>query len=305
MSRNSVPTPSQPLSAADSILRGFWPVTDDSYIMNRPSQQLPTKKVNGKKLLVGHNANEGPLFVPHDITTEADLVAWLSSGEFPDLTPAQINTILAANPNSALTSASGPHFATDGVGNATAVQVAQDANGQQQRANNIYAEAVFVCPAYWLASAFSSPSASSFLYQYSIPYAFHGSDVAGYFGPQLPTQSDDFVRAFRRIWGNFVVRGDPSITEAEADGTAAVAVAATPNPAANWPRWTDEGLQFVNLNETGGTPYQSQLMWGANVTLFREPGLKNAFSLASGKTWEGGRKARCDVYLSLGASIPL
>jgi carboxylesterase type B len=191
-----------------SLSRGFWPVTDGSYIVNRPSQQLLTGRVNGRRVLVGHNANEGSFFVPRNITTEADLVNWLSGSEFPNLSPAQIDAILAANPNSAPTDPAGPHFATDGRGTAaagdTVVQVAPDANGQLQRASNIYAEAL-----------------------------------------------------------------------------------------------------FVNLNETGGTPYTTQLYWGPTVTQMAEPGLRNAFGLGSGVTWEGGRKARCDVYLSLADSIPL
>ena len=56
---------------------GFLPVTDGVFIQDVPSQQLLEKKVNGENLLVGNNANEGPLFVPQTIDTEADLVAWL------------------------------------------------------------------------------------------------------------------------------------------------------------------------------------------------------------------------------------
>ena len=61
----------------------------------------------------------------------------------------------------------------------------------------------------------------------------------------------------------------------------------------------------MNLNTTGGVAVQAQLPWGPTVTMFTDPGLKNAISLASAATWEGGRKARCDVYKNLGASIPL
>ncbi|AEO68120.1 uncharacterized protein THITE_2117509 [Thermothielavioides terrestris NRRL 8126] len=284
---------------------GFWPVTDGIYIQNRPSQQLPTGQVNGQNLLVGHNANEGPLFVPPTLTTESDLVGWLSGVEFPNLTPAQIDTILAANPNSANTSATGPHFDTDGVSSVTAVQVSQSANGQQQRGNNIYAEATFACPAYWLASAYSARRGrAAWLYQYSVPFAYHTTDVAAYFGPRTPNQGADLALAFRRIWGNFVVDGNPSISAADANGASAADPAA-PNPAAAWPAWSASGLQFLNLNQTGGVPYQVTLQWGATVTQFADPGLRNAFTLANASTWEGGRKARCDVYLSLAPSIPL
>ena len=261
--------------------------------------------MNGENLLVGHNANEGGLFVPPTITTQADLVGWLQGGQLPNLTPAQINTVLAANPNSANTSATGLHFETNGLtASATAVQYAQDANGQQQRGNNIYAEQIFACPAYWLASAYATAGSASYLYQYSVPYAYHGADVGGYFGPQSPQQSNDFAKAFRKIWGNFVLTGNPSITAPIANGAAATNPNAT-NPATNWPKWSDSAPQLLVLNTTGGTAVQAPLPWGPIVTTYTDPGLKNAISQASATTWEGGRKARCDVYKNLGASIPV
>jgi carboxylesterase type B len=283
--------------------RAFWPVTDNCYIKNRPSQQLATKKLNGQNLLVGHNANEGGLFVP-PLTTEADLVDWLQTGQFQNLTPAQIATILAANPNSAVTGTTGPLFETNGLSGLTAVQVAQDADGQKQRGNNIYAEAVFACPAYWLAEGYTRASSSAWLYQYSVPFAFHGSDVGAYFGPNMPNHSADLVLAFRRIWGNFVRTGNPSITASVANGGASANPHA-PHPATSWPAWNDAAPQLMNLNTTGGVPYDSQLLWGPVVTQFADPGLVNAISLAPVAQWEGGRKGRCDVYRGLAESIPL
>lgn len=282
---------------------GFWPVTDNVYIQKRPSQQLPSKKVNGKKLLVGHNANEGGLFVPPSITTESDLIFWLQQ-QFPNLSTAQLNTILAANPNSANTDPNGPHFETNGLTGPTAVEVAQDANGQQQRGNNIYAEQVFACPAYWMADSFVNPSKgqSSWLYQYSVPYAYHSSDISAYFGPPTTNQPADFILAFRRIWGNFVRTGNPSISAEIANGASSPNPSA-PHPATNWPVWSNSNPQLLNLNTTGGTPYQEQLMWGPFVTQFQDA--LNDISLAPADVWEGGRRSRCDLYLSLGSAIPL
>ncbi|GAB1319872.1 Carboxylic ester hydrolase [Madurella fahalii] len=284
---------------------GFWPVTDNAYIMNLPSQQLAAKKLNGKKLLVGHNANEGGLFVPPVLTTQDDLIVWLQS-QFPNLSHDQIHTILAANPNSELTNPAGPRFETDGLNTngANAVTVSQDANGQQQRGNNIYAESTFACPAYWMAEAYSGKGTSSWLYQFSVPFAFHGADIAAYFGPQTPNLSDDFVLAFRRMWGNFVMTGNPSISNVIANG-AGSADPEAPHPASNWPVWSKQTPNLMNLNITGGVPYDFATQWGTVVTQFTEPGLKNAITLASSDTWEGGRGARCDVYRSLAQSIPL
>jgi len=272
--------------------------------MDRPTKQLSAKRVNGKKLLVGHNANEGPLFVPPIIGDEPTLLWWLQI-EFPNLSPAQINSILAANPNSALTDPTGPRFETDGLNTqgVNAVNISQGANGQQQRGNNILAEATFVCPSYWMASAYTGNFKSAYQYQYSVPFAWHGTDVVGNFGPQTPNQSDEFVLAFRQIWGNFVKTGNPSVSNAVANGASSPNPSAS-NPASAWPTWTENASKFVNLNTTGGTPYEYVAQWGAVVTQFAQPGLQNALSVARADTFEGGRGARCAFYKGLGPSIP-
>jgi hypothetical protein len=69
------------------------PVTDGVFIQDVPSQQLLEKKVNGENLLVGNNANEGPSFVPQDIDTEEDLLAWLEL-TFPLFSNDDISRIL-------------------------------------------------------------------------------------------------------------------------------------------------------------------------------------------------------------------
>jgi carboxylesterase type B len=284
--------------------RAFGPVTDNVYILNRPVQQMATKKMNGDKLLVGHTANEGSLFVPPGIVTEADLLGWLQSAQLKNLSPAQISTVLAANPNSANTDLSAPKWDTLGNSGPTAVEMSQDANGQQQRAFNIYAEATFACPAFWLASSYSKPGKAAYVYQYSVPFASHTSDLGAYFGPQEPNHSDDFALAFRRIWGNFIRTGNPSIAAPIANGAAAPNPSA-PHPASNWPAWSDAQPKFVNLNITGGTPYQAPTLYGTFVTQYAQPGLQNAISVVSASNWEGGRLSRCNVYKSLAPSIPI
>ncbi|KAK0756325.1 hypothetical protein N5P37_011240 [Trichoderma harzianum] len=284
---------------------GFWafyPVRDNVYITGLPSQQLKAKKVNGKKLLVGNNANEGPLFVPPSMSTIADITNWLHA-EFPNLSDAQINSILAVNPNNANTTA-GPLFETSGVTGLTAVNVSQDANGQQQRANNIYAEATFVCPSYWMASAYTSNGRRSWHYQFSVPFASHTTDMNAYFGPSTPNLSTDFILAFRRIWGNFITKGDPSITNAIANGASSSNPNAA-NGASTWPAWTETSPKQLNLNETGGVPYSFTTQWGVPVTQFQQPGLRNAISVVPADTWEGGRGTRCNFYQTLASSIPV
>ncbi|ORY07129.1 Alpha/Beta hydrolase protein [Clohesyomyces aquaticus] len=270
----------------------FVPVTDGDYIRQLPSVQLAAKQVNGANMLVGNNANEGALFVPSNISTLADLKAWLKQ-EFPSFTDAQIQAVLDANPASdANVDPVAPKFATNGLTPApvTVVNVSQVATGQQQRGDNIYAEATFVCPSYWLNNAYTSKG--SYHYQYSVPFGGHTDDIPAYFGPSSPNQSPEFTLAFRQIFGNFVTKSNPSISSEAA--------------AKNWPQWTGgTNAEMINLNETGGTPYQVVTTFGATVTQFKNPGLQNAILVANAYSWEGGRGKRCDFYKSIAQTIPV
>ncbi|KAF2280548.1 alpha/beta-hydrolase [Westerdykella ornata] len=268
----------------------FLPVTDGSFIKQRPTSALEKKLVNGRNILVGNNANEGPLFVPKGaINTVEDLKAWLRQ-VFPSLTDADVHTILEAYASSdAPVDPNAPKFATNGLGPATAVNVSQVATGQQQRANNIYAEATFVCPSYWLNTAYTSKTPSSFHYQYSIPFASHGDDVPGYFGPATPNQGRDFALAFRQIWGNFITKSNPTLVGGPGD--------------IRWPEWTPgEGAYMMNLNTTGGMPYEVETQFGV-VTQFKEPGLRKYIMPVNAWTWEGGRGKRCEVWKALADKI--
>ncbi|OBT45571.1 hypothetical protein VE00_03497 [Pseudogymnoascus sp. WSF 3629] len=282
----------------------FLPVTDGTFIKQLPSKQLLAKNVNGKRILVGSNANEGALFVPPTISTEADLVAWLHL-EFPNVSNDDITQILAAYPSSSgPVNPNDPTFATTGLGPATAVNVSQVATGQQQRGNNIYAEATFVCPSYWLASAYTGNGRTAYKYQYSVPFGGHTDDLPAIFGPAQPNHSDSFVAAFRSIWGKFVTTSNPSISAALASGGQPTTSSAQ-NPVTKFPAWTASSPQQINLNITGGTPYTTVTMFGVTVTQFQEPGLKNAFSVANANTWEGGRGTRCDFWRTIAGKVPM
>jgi hypothetical protein len=127
-------------------------------------------------------------------------------------------------------------------------------------------------------------------------------DVSGYFGPAVPAQGPDFELAFMRIWGNFVMHNNPSISNAVANGAASNSTAS--NAASNWPPFYVHAPYQINLNETGGTAFQVALVPGINVTEFREPGLRNDFSLVDAYTWEGGRGYRCDFWRMMGIIVP-
>ncbi|KAJ0377608.1 hypothetical protein COL26b_004078 [Colletotrichum chrysophilum] len=242
----------------------FSPVTDGVYIKSLASEQLTQKKVNGERLLVG------------------------------------IDDIVAKNPTK--TGANDTRFETNGLTGLTALDVSQAGAGPLQQAINIYAEQTFVCPSYWLSSAFTGPKAA-WHYQYSVPFAWHTSDVPAYFGPATPNQGSEFVLAFRKIWGNFITKNDPSISNEEANG-ASSADSAAKNGASEWPAWIETEPKQLNLNQTGGVPYQFTTQWGVTVTQFQASGQVNAIAVVPADSWEGGRGSRCDFWKTLAPSIP-
>lgn len=288
----------------------FLPVTDEVFIQDTPSRQLLRKKVNGLNILSGNNANEGPLFVPQTITTEEDLVSWLRL-TFPLFSNNDIAKVLLYYPSSNETDTTSPLYATSGDSGATALNQSNVAVGQQQRANNIYAETTFVCPSYWLAEAFSDSSrgeGKAYKYQFSVLPALHGADVAGYFSPPgTPPFSPSFSTAFQTIWGNFIMTDDPSISQAVAvgsvNGTAAQG-SSSDSAVTDWPPFSVYNPYQIDLNQTGGqyVPTPTYLM--ENFTAQTGQGAVNDFRLVNAYTWEGGRGTRCDFWRSVGEIVP-
>ncbi|KAI4232064.1 MAG: hypothetical protein LQ349_005229 [Xanthoria aureola] len=298
----------------------FLPVTDGRFIQETPSQQLLTKRVNGRRMLSGNNANEAPLFVAQDIVTEGDFVDFVRN-TFPLFTDDDISRVLLYYPSTnASDSADTPRFATSGTSGATAVNVSTFGAGQQQRAVNLWAETAFVCPSYWLAEAFTNNDRVAFKYQYSVIPAQHGIDIPAFLGPAFPEQGADFVKALRTSWGNFITRNDPSIRADIAAGGNVSSPTGSSNPsnallnqakgASSWPAYNLAAPYQVNFNQSGGVPINESPYPGtpelelANVTQFHEPGLRNAFSLVNAYTWEGGRGMRCDFWRSVAPIIP-
>jgi hypothetical protein len=171
-----------------------------------------------------------------------------------------------------------------------------------------------------MGNAFTGPGKAAYHYQYSVPFASHASDLAGYFGPATPNQGPDFALAFRRlfspprsplttqqltgaeIWGNVVMNNNPSIPNEIANGARSPTPHA-PNPASRWPAWTVSNPMMINLNETGGTPFTIPGAAGP-ITEYMDPGLGNNITLANAYTWELNRGQRCDFWKNLGPSVP-
>ncbi|KAK0906707.1 hypothetical protein LTR02_005849 [Friedmanniomyces endolithicus] len=261
----------------------FLPVTDGIIVQDLPSRQLGRGKVNGLNMLVGNNAAEALFFTPQVITTEDELVAYLR--------------ILFYYPSSNASVPAKPLlFATEGDTGPTALNESSVGSGQQERADDIYAETTFVCPAYWMAEAYSNNRAGGqgYKYQFSIPPATHGADVAGYFDYPGQFYSVDFTTAFQKIWGNFVTSSNPSISNAVANGLSRGNVSV--NAASAWPPYSIYAPEQLDLNTT--CPVVSATGSCAG------PSAVNDFRLVNAYTWEGGRGTRCDFWKSMGDLVP-
>ncbi|TID02259.1 Secreted lipase [Colletotrichum higginsianum] len=202
----------------------FLPVTDGKLITERPTKQLSKARVNGLAILAGNNANEGTLFVPPDVQTRDDFLARIRLN-YPLLTEENITTIMRLYeveeipPMESL-------YSTNGLTPPHATSLSGVASGWLQAAYNLYAEATFVCPAMFLADAFSNrsepslPAKQAWRYQYSPPPAFHDDDldvlmksVQGTNDTDGADESTGFRIAFQSIWGRFIIDGDPTLHE--------------------------------------------------------------------------------------------
>ena len=174
--------------------------------------------------------------------------------------------------------------------------------GWQQAADNLYAETTFVCPAYWIADAYS-PSVNqnakgkvAWRYQFSVTDAFNGADVAPLVDNVLTqgTRMDQtFRRSFQSIWSRFIIRGDPTLEPVTGRPTGDNVSAST---ADSWKPWGTAG------NYAGGDGHGYSML-NLNVT-DAAPQVAN-WQVVDGITWEGGRAARCALWAALGAQAQL
>jgi len=277
----------------------FLPVTDGVFVQDLPSRQFARRQVNGVNMLVGNNANEGVGFTPQVVQTEEDLVDYLRV-TFPLFSNNDIAKLLYYYPSTnASVDSNAELFATEGDFGPTALNQSSVGSGQQQRADNIYAETTFVCPAYWMAEAYSDNrmGGQGYKYQFSIPPATHGQDVAGYFNYPGQYYSVDFTTAFQKIWGNFVISSNPSISDAVANGASTGNV--TVNAASTFPPYSIYAPYQIDLNTT--CPVVTELR---GVDYCNSSTAINNFQVVNAYTWEGGRGTRCDFWRAAGELVP-
>jgi carboxylesterase type B len=135
---------------------------------------------------------------------------------FPGFSATDVTKVLANFHSSQVTvNPADPLFPTLGDTGLTALNQSAFATGQQQRAFNLYAEATFICPSYWIADAFSKNKYGGYKYQYSVVPAMHTTDLPGYFGPVggASNMSPAFQKAFMSILSHlFCVPGFLELT---------------------------------------------------------------------------------------------
>lgn len=252
-----------------------------------------------------NNANEGvPLTSPR-VKTRAEYDDFISSSFqlFSQSDVDQLNGIYQIN-NSA-PGDSGIRYDTLGTEGPTALTQSGFATGIQQTAFNILAETEFFCPAQWLADAFSQADLQAWKYQFSVTPGYHGADLSAYFAVDATTPNADFRRAFQKVWGNFIVHDNPTITLDEA--TAGYANATAPAGAdgnIDWPQYTVEQPYMMDLNTTGGELTQVVVTEDLEYYLRVGAGIVNNFRLVDALSWEGGRGERCDFWRNVSARVP-
>ncbi|KAB8349802.1 hypothetical protein FH972_023815 [Carpinus fangiana] len=287
--------------AAPYGLYGYAPVIDGDFIRTRTSVQLAEKRVNGKHIMVGTAANEGVGFTPFNLTTQAATMQYLHS-ILPGFSAADVATVLAHYPldtEGEPDSPSAPQprkFATDGVHSPSALNTSSWATGEQQRADNILAELVFVCPRYWLADAFSAKGShgrtTAHSFQWSVIPATHASTEALFVGPQPPFVASETVRTFVDALTSLITKGDPGCIGS--------------NKTIHWPQWEAGGSRFLNLNQTGGVVQSIEVIPGTGfeVDAYVGNGLEGNVAAFDGDAWEGGRGKRCDFWREMSAKVP-
>ncbi|TDZ26386.1 Secreted lipase [Colletotrichum orbiculare MAFF 240422] len=270
----------------------------------RPTEQLLNGRVNGKAILSGSNANEGTLFVPTDVDTRDKFLA-RTRLDFPLLTEEDINHVMSLY-DIEESPAAEVLYDSNGVTPPFSTSLSSVAKGWLQAAYNLYAEVTFVCPATWLADAFTISNDSSaalkqaWRYQYSPPPALHDDDldvlmkdVRGTNDTDGADESAGFRLAFQSMWGRFITTGDPTLPDGILQDVRGLGEDVSAASSSQWARWGPVGSD----QKTGKNTM-------LNLNLTRPEGGAASFGIVDGDSWEGGRGDRCRLWAELGERIP-
>ncbi|KAL6705218.1 hypothetical protein ACN47E_007178 [Coniothyrium glycines] len=284
----------------------FLPVTDGTFVKDRFTKSILSSAVKGKRVLSGNMANEGVPLSPPTTRTLQDFRDYLTT-TFPHFSASQKLAIEAqySFPGDHLpVDPAAPKFATNGLSAPTALNISEFGSGNQQRVFNVFAEYAFVCPSYYAAGAFPQ----GWKYQFSAPPSYHGYDLqALWSGTSTPGKS--FKHAFRKIWGNFIIKNTPVISVSDARGGVANSSVPAYGGYGNaapiaWPAWDVKSPQLLNLNTTGGVRTPIKATEDLQYNLYADPGVSNVITVADAVKWEGGRGKRCEFWKGVAKNIP-
>ncbi|KUJ10987.1 prolyl oligopeptidase-like protein [Mollisia scopiformis] len=195
--------PFEVLAAVNTLMVGnsmygtftFGPVVDpspNSYVPDLPLRLVAEDKFHNVSLMVGHNSDEGLLFTPPFVQTQAEFV-----DEFATLFPtANASTISYLTETLYPPVYDGTYGYTDAIG----------------RTSLAISDFLVGCNAHYLASMLSP----SYAYLFAVPPALHGEDVPYTFFNGDTSTSDDglpvsseVATAFQRYLTTFAMTGTP------------------------------------------------------------------------------------------------
>ncbi|KAG2751792.1 alpha/beta-hydrolase [Suillus brevipes Sb2] len=190
----------------------FVAVVDGTFIVERPTVTINRGRLNGNYLLAITNSHEGNIFV--DQTTTLDVADYVKT-LFPTFGSAQV---------------------------AGAVAMYQNQGSNVNQANLVMGDSIFVCPTYYLLSAFGERAWKG---EFAIPAGLHGTDIAYYFtsyqnGPAY--NNSQFITAFSNSFMAMAMSNTPDDRYTPGDITP------------SWRPWK-QGLEEMMFNETSaGVP---------------------------------------------------
>ncbi len=169
----------------------YGPVVDGTFVPALPplllAQGAFAKNVT---VMVGHNADEGPLFTPPNVTTDAALMSYLNSAH-PGIAPAVVSYIVKTL-YPGVYDGSQPY--TSGLA----------------RTVLLVSESIFTCNTHYLDLAYGN---KTYAYEFSVPPAEHGYDVAytfynGVAGAEMVVQK--VAQSMQQYITDFVQTGAPN-----------------------------------------------------------------------------------------------
>jgi carboxylesterase type B len=169
----------------------YGPVVDGSFVPALPSLLLNQGTfAKNVKVMVGHNADEGPLFTPPFVTNDTALIAYLLQS-YPTM-ETSIAQYIVKTLYPAVYDGTYPY--TSGL----------------QRTIFIVSESIFTCNTNYLDRAYGN---QTYAYEFSVPPAEHGFDVAytfynGVAGSEMVI--DKVARAMQQYITDFVQTGAPN-----------------------------------------------------------------------------------------------